>query len=48
MHRAGARIVEVPITFTDRTHGSSKADFAETRRSIGDLLALARRTWLGF
>jgi dolichol-phosphate mannosyltransferase len=48
LHRAGARIVEVPITFTDRTQGSSKADFAETRRSIGDLLMLARRTWLGF
>jgi dolichol-phosphate mannosyltransferase len=48
LHRAGARIVEVPITFTDRTQGSSKADFAETRRSIGDLLKLARRTWLGF
>jgi dolichol-phosphate mannosyltransferase len=47
LHRAGARIVEVPITFTDRTQGSSKADFAETRRSIGDLLRLARRTWLG-
>ena len=47
LHRAGARIVEVPITFTDRTLGSSKADFAETRRSIGDLLKLARRTWLG-
>lgn len=47
LHRAGARIVEVPITFTDRTQGSSKADFAETRRSIGDLLKLARRTWLG-
>ena len=40
--------VEVPITFTDRTHGASKADFAETRRSIGDLLRLARRTWLGW
>jgi len=38
----------VPITFTDRTRGSSKADFAEPRRSIGDLLKLARRTWLGF
>jgi dolichol-phosphate mannosyltransferase len=48
LHRAGARIVEVPITFTDRTHGSSKADFAETRRSVGDLLKLARRTWLGW
>ena len=47
LHRAGARIVEVPITFTDRTLGASKADFAETRRSIGDLLKLARRTWLG-
>jgi dolichol-phosphate mannosyltransferase len=47
LHRAGARIVEVPITFIDRTHGASKADFAETRRSIGDLLKLARRTWLG-
>jgi dolichol-phosphate mannosyltransferase len=47
VHRAGGRIVEVPITFTDRTHGSSKADFAETRRSIGDLVKLARQTWLG-
>jgi len=43
----GGRIVEVPITFTDRTRGSSKADFAETRRGIGDLLQLARITWLG-
>jgi dolichol-phosphate mannosyltransferase len=48
VHRAGGRIVEVPITFADRTRGSSKADFAETRRSIGELLTLARRTWLGF
>lgn len=47
LHRAGARIVEVPITFVDRTRGSSKADFAETRRSIGDLLRLARQVWLG-
>lgn len=48
LHRAGARIVEVPITFTDRTRGASKADFGETRRSIGDLLKIARRNWLGF
>lgn len=47
VHRAGARIVEIPITFTDRVRGSSKADFAESRRSIGELLHLARRTWLG-
>jgi len=46
-HRAGAGIVEVPITFTDRTRGASKAGLAESCRSIGDLLVLARRTWLG-
>jgi glycosyltransferase involved in cell wall biosynthesis len=47
VHRAGGRIVEVPITFTDRERGASKADFAEARRSIGELLRLAWRTWLG-
>jgi dolichol-phosphate mannosyltransferase len=47
VHRAGGRFVEVPITFTDRTHGASKADFAEAKRSIGELLRLAVRTWLG-
>jgi dolichol-phosphate mannosyltransferase len=47
VHRAGGRIVEVPITFTDRTHGASKADVAEAKRSIGELLRLAVRTWLG-
>ena len=44
--RVGGRIVEVPIVFTDREVGSSKADFAEMRRSIVALLRLARRTWL--
>jgi dolichol-phosphate mannosyltransferase len=44
VHRAGGRLVEVPITFTDREVGSSKADFAEMRRSIGELLKLAWRT----
>ncbi|MEI6256669.1 MAG: polyprenol monophosphomannose synthase [Planctomycetota bacterium] len=47
VHRAGGRLGEVPITFTNREHGSSKADFAESRRSIGELLKLARQTWLG-
>jgi glycosyltransferase involved in cell wall biosynthesis len=47
VHRAGGRIVEVPITFTDRTRGSSKADFAAALRGIGDLLHLARVTWCG-
>ena len=46
LRRVGGRIVEVPITFTDRARGASKADFAESRRSIGDLFSLARRTWL--
>ncbi len=47
-HRAGARIIEVPIVFNDREVGSSKADFAEMKRSIGELLKLARITWFGF
>lgn len=47
VHRAGGRFAEVPITFTDRQRGVSKADFAESRRSIGELLRLASRTWLG-
>jgi dolichol-phosphate mannosyltransferase len=47
VHRAGGTIAEVPITFTDRQRGASKADFAETRRSIRDLLYLARRAWFG-
>ena len=46
-HRAGARIVEVPITFTDRTRGASKANVAEMRRGIRDLVTLARVTWFG-
>ena len=45
--RAGGRIVEVPITFRDRTRGSSKAGLAEIRHAVADLLTLARKTWLG-
>lgn len=47
VHRANGSIVEIPITFSDRTRGSSKADFAEICRSTRDLLRFARRTWLG-
>ena len=47
VHRAGGRLAEVPITFEDRKAGASKADFAESCRSIGELLHLARLTWLG-
>jgi dolichol-phosphate mannosyltransferase len=45
VHRAGGRIVEVPMTFRDRTQGSSKAGLREITRASRDLLGLARRTW---
>jgi dolichol-phosphate mannosyltransferase len=47
VHRAGGRIVEVPMTFRDRTQGASKAGFREIARASRDLLGLARRTWGG-
>ncbi len=47
VHRAGGRIVEVPMTFRDRTQGSSKAGLREIARASRDLLTLARRTWCG-
>jgi dolichol-phosphate mannosyltransferase len=47
VHRAGGRIVEVPMTFRDRTQGSSKAGLHEIARASRDLLGLARRTWCG-
>ena len=47
VHRAGGRIVEVPMTFRDRTQGSSKAGLREITRASRDLLGLARRTWCG-
>jgi dolichol-phosphate mannosyltransferase len=46
VHRAGGRIVEIPMTFRDRTHGASKAGFREILRATGDLLYLAKQTWL--
>ncbi len=46
-HRAGVRMIEVPITFTNRTEGNSKADFAEMLRSVAALLRIAWKTWLG-
>lgn len=47
VHRAGGRIVEVPMTFRERTAGSSKACGREILDASRDLLALARRTWVG-
>jgi dolichol-phosphate mannosyltransferase len=46
-HRAGVRMIEVPITFTNRTEGNSKADFAEMLRSVAALLRIAWKTWIG-
>jgi dolichol-phosphate mannosyltransferase len=43
VHRAGGRIVEVPMTFRDRTRGSSKAGLREIARASRDLLGLALR-----
>jgi dolichol-phosphate mannosyltransferase len=46
VHRAGGRIVEIPMTFRDRTHGASKAGLQEILRAMSDLLQLAKKTWL--
>lgn len=46
-HQAGARITEIPITFTERRAGASKADFAESRRGVTELLRLACVRWQG-
>ena len=45
VHRAGGRIVEVPMTFRDRTRGSSKAGLREIARASRDLLGVALRAW---
>jgi len=47
VHRAGGRIVEVPMTFRDRTRGASKAGLGAIARAGGDLAVLAGKTWLG-
>ena len=41
VHRAGGRLMEVPICFTDRTRGRSKANLAAVVEGIRDLLRLA-------
>lgn len=43
LHRQGASMTEVPITFTDRRQGQSKLTFGEAARSIAQMLALAVR-----
>ena len=44
-HRSGARITEIPITFTDRTLGKSKVTSIEMLRGARDLLKIAVQTW---
>lgn len=46
IHRAGGRMIEVPITFTERVRGESKVNLAEAARGIADLMRLAAATWL--
>lgn len=41
MYREGATMVEVPITFTDRTHGESKLTIREAIRSMIHVIKLA-------
>lgn len=43
--RAGARITEVPIRFTDRRHGASKISRAEILRAAETVARLAWRRW---
>jgi dolichol-phosphate mannosyltransferase len=47
VQRAGGRITEIPITFTERRAGVSKVGVAESLRSGCQLLQLARALWLG-
>ena len=45
IHRAGGRLVEVPVTFTNRVEGKSKAGFRQSREAILALLRMAARAW---
>lgn len=47
LHRAGARIVELPITFVNRSAGASKVNFREMCHSAGLLLRFGWQTWCG-
>ena len=46
-HRSGARMTEIPITFTNRKLGESKANGIEMLRGARDLIKLAAQTWVG-
>lgn len=46
VHRAGGRIVEVPVTFTDRTAGESKAGSRQVAEGIAALVRMAAGAWV--
>ena len=46
-HQSGARMTEIPITFTNRKLGESKANGIEMLRGTRDLIKLAAQTWVG-
>ncbi len=43
----GCRVVEVPIVFRDRRHGTTKLDAREAWRYVGDLSRAAWKRWTG-
>ena len=43
LYQDGARLSEVPITFTERRLGSSKLTWAEAARSAGQMVRMAIR-----
>jgi hypothetical protein len=45
IHRAGGRIREVPITFTQRQRGLSKVDWWQMVLGASDLVRLGWATW---
>lgn len=47
LKRAGARIVETPITFVDRIHGASKIDSGEAWGAMRIILGLGWRNLVG-
>jgi len=40
LHRGGAKMVEIPITFTDRQFGQSKINFREAVKAVGIIFRL--------
>lgn len=48
LHREGARLLEVPITFTDRERGQSKINATESFAALWIILRLGMTNWLGW